>query len=320
MKSESWLERALHLWPVKILSLAAAILLFFFTNYLTLVDRPILVPIHYVLPTGFIQGDAYPSSARITLRGVEKEIYDLSENDLQVTADLTKHPSEGEFNAELKVRRLGMAAAVNPLQVIVEPKSVSIKLEQISYKEVPIELKFSGSPAPGFEVVSQTVSKSMVRVGGPRARIDFLASVPTEEVDLSVHTSSFVQQLHVRSPDPLVKIISEEMIELRVEIKESAGVGTFEGIPLSMVGLDRTLAINGILPLGIIKIQSKQASLKQIAPENLHLIIDASGITTTGIHSVKVIPEVPSDFQVLQYSPSELDIDIGIATQEHTQP
>lgn len=308
MKTESWLERLLYLWPVKILSVAGAVLLYFFTTYLSLETRTVTVPIHYELPSGYTQAEAFPTSALVKIRGIKKDIFDIQEADLVVGADLSRHEAAGGYKAKLRIGKLGMVAKINPLELDVEPAEVTINLERLTVKQVPVELKSTGSPNLGYELSTLSCPVAQIEIGGPERVLAAIQSVAGSAVDLTGHDADFYQQVRVLSPDPLVRIMSNELVEVHAQIRESAGSLELTDVPVELVGLDHGLAMNQKLGDGSIKLYAPDKLIGQIDRSQIRLIIDASAIHQPGSYSVKLIPAVPSSAVVLHFSPDSLEL------------
>ena len=62
-------------WPAKILSLAAAVLLFFFQSVNRLEERPLSVPLTIIANDDFVPASAYPRTVRLVPRGESNAIY-----------------------------------------------------------------------------------------------------------------------------------------------------------------------------------------------------------------------------------------------------
>ena len=69
MKPKGPLSRLLAHWPAKVISLAAATLLFFFYRYSSLEERTLSIPLKLNLPPGLAVATPYPRYVRVTLRG-----------------------------------------------------------------------------------------------------------------------------------------------------------------------------------------------------------------------------------------------------------
>ncbi len=66
MRNRDFLGRVLADWPAKVLSLCAALLLFFFYQLNRLENRPLSVPLEVKVGADFVPASQYPRSVRVT--------------------------------------------------------------------------------------------------------------------------------------------------------------------------------------------------------------------------------------------------------------
>ncbi len=321
LKNKTLMERILHMWPVKVLSLGAAVLLFFFTNLLNLENRVITLPIRYALAPGYTQAHDYPTKVRIKMRGNADKIFGVAEEDLQVTADFSTFSREGEFKVPLAVKRSGNAALVEPLDIALEPGAVSISLEHSLSREVPINVRFSGNPKPGYQMISYSITPSNVQVVGPASKVVAVNSVETEIVDLSVHAQDFSQVVRLESPDSLVRPVTLTNLELRVGIGQAVNKKVFPGLPLVVIGLAAGLSIDQPLPVGSVTIQADSEALALLDVAQIRMLVDASQIKAAGIYQLKIICDSPPHSLVLSVDPLSVNLTVTqTVSSERSQP
>lgn len=301
------------MWPVKVLSIAAAVFLFFFIKLVNLGPVVISVPIQYVIAPGYAISDQYPTRATLTLRGENGSIREIEEKDLRIVADLSANQTEGTYQTSLKVVKLGAVADISPLEITPEPGKVTVQIQRSSTKEVPVNIRLSGSPKAGTEVVSYQISPERVRITGPRSKVPSIESVETEEVDLGTHGEDFAQTVRLRSPDSLIRIINVDSVELRVGIREAMRIAQFQDVPIAIVGLSDNLVLSAeAVSKGSLKLQGLQNQLNAVDPTQLRMIIDGSSITAPGTYQAKLIPEVPSDLIVQSFEPKTIEITVSL--------
>ena len=132
MNSRGFLHALLSDLPVKVICLTAAVILFLFHRVNTMTERFFSVPLEVSTPPGLAIASPYPKTVRITLRGSEDAIYPILEEDIEATADLESHKSQGVFRAPVRISRRGTAANVEPLEIKVEPQDVAFTLEPLA--------------------------------------------------------------------------------------------------------------------------------------------------------------------------------------------
>ena len=115
MRSKGLFKRLLSKWPVKVLSLAAALLLFFFYRLNRLEDRYISVPLTVSMNDEYVLASQSPRSVRVTLRGEANALASIQEDDVRASLDLNAFRVEGHYRAPVQMERTGTALGVDPL-------------------------------------------------------------------------------------------------------------------------------------------------------------------------------------------------------------
>ena len=302
------LGRLLHNWPVKALSLAAAILLLVFHDISRLEERFFSVPLELELPEGYVPASNYPDNVRISLRGESEEIFRILEEDIRAYVDLTEHDNAGEFKEPIRVERLGTARGIEPLEIGVEPLEVTITLEETMQKGVEVRPSLSGFPPTGYELTQYQISPSTVEIEGPRSRVEELEKVETEDIELTGRREDFSVRVRLERPDPLVDFLGGDVVEFRGIVEEAVVLHTFEPVETVVLGLDPAFEIEGALPNGTVRVQGRQLDLEETEPEQVQLLADASGISEPGAYELTVRPDVPQGLIVLRYEPTTVEV------------
>jgi hypothetical protein len=311
LRARRLLGRLLHNWPVKALSLAAAILLLVFHDISRLEERFFSVPLELELPEGYVPASNYPDNVRISLRGESEEIFRILEEDIRAYVDLTEHDNAGVFKEPVQVERLGTARGIEPLEIGVEPLEVAITLEESMQKGVDVQPSLSGFPPSGYELTQYQISPSTVEIQGPSSRVEEIEEVATEDIELTGRREDFSVRVRLQRPDPLVSFLGGDVVEFRGIVEEAVVLHTFEPVETVVLGLDPRFQIGGPLPSGTVRVQGRQLDLEDIEPEQVQLIADASAITEPGSYDLPVRPDVPQGLIVLRYEPTEVEVSVS---------
>ncbi len=297
-------------WPAKALALGAAILLYLLVGLENLEERYITLPIRLELPQNLVPAKEYPAFARVYIRGQGDDIYSITEDEIQISADFRQFSREGEYRVALEERRLGLAASIEPLEIRIEPGLLELTLEQRVSAMVPVVPAISGSPAPGYELSSYSVIPDQVEIYGPRSVISQVNELNTEEIELGAQDGDFVLRVALVAPNPLLRFEGSRLVEFRAEISDSILVNTFENVPLIILGLSDEFSADLAVPGGSIRVQASQSLINQTDPEAISLAVDASDIDAPGAYTLSVRPVVPRGFVIFRFDPVEIDIEI----------
>lgn len=310
MKSKSFFGRIFENWAARILSIAAAVVLFLFHNINTLEERFFSVPLEVVLDESVLPSSEYPHMVRISLRGEEESIFPILEEDVVAFVDLSEHNGEGVFKAPVQIRKKGTAVGVDPLEIRVEPLEVTIALEEKAYRSVEVIPGITGYPAPGYEIAQFFMSPTTVEIEGPRSAVESVDEIRTEEIDLSGRKEDFSIRVRLQKQNALLNFPGGDVVEFRALIDESVVIKTFEPIEIIAIDLDPGFVVEGGMPSGLIGVQGSQLTLEAIKPSDVTLSADCSEVTSPGSYSIPVRPDIPPGLLIVKYSPIRIDINV----------
>lgn len=99
MKLSKYLQGLLYNWPVKVLSLIFALLVYSFISYATMGDRVVTVPLEVHLPASLTAQSLVPSSVKVHIKGDENLIYLVDPTAIRASLDFSLVKSEGIASA-----------------------------------------------------------------------------------------------------------------------------------------------------------------------------------------------------------------------------
>ncbi len=319
MKSRRFVETFISSWPAKIISLAAAALLFLFYRVNTMDERFFSVPLQVDPPAGLAISKPYPKSARVTLRGKEEAIFSVIEEDVEVYADFGRFQSEGQFRVPIRVVRRGSSLNIEPLDIRVEPAEISVTLEQRIEKTVNLEAVIRGSPPAGYDLVQHTLVPDRVQISGPRSLVNSVETIQLEEIDLEGRIEDFTEQLMILEESSLLDYSQQRAVMFRGIVREAVIIKTFEGVDIISIDLSPDLRLAEPLPNGSVRIQGNQRSIEALPPEKLRLVIDCGEIEKPGPETLYPQPDIPPEFMVLKFEPQQLNLTFILSGMEEQE-
>ncbi|MGB4660078.1 MAG: CdaR family protein [Mobilitalea sp.] len=182
---------------LKVLSvILAAILWLVITN----IDNPVIPKSFYNVPVTIVNDDAITSQGQV-YEITEGDIIDfkvaarrtiaeeLSVSDFKVVADFTKLSSVNAVTIDITCPRYGDDVTITNGQYQV----TKVNLEDLKEEHYKINVIQNGEPAEGYYVGEKTASPNIIRVSGPKSKIERIVNVVVEadvsEVSNSFHTS-----------------------------------------------------------------------------------------------------------------------------------
>ena len=165
------LKILLDRWPIKVLCLAIAIVLYILFRVNTLTERTLTIPLEVITPEGFVVSSEYARSVNVTLRGEEDDIAGILPEDVEAFVNLSPFPEEGEFSLSVELRKKGTALRPEALELRPRPREITLSQERRTVRSLIVRPELSGFPALGFELTQFFVSPSSVTAVGPRSQM-----------------------------------------------------------------------------------------------------------------------------------------------------
>ena len=219
MNKNKLLHLVIDKWPVKVLSLAAAIVISIFYRMSTLETRFFTVPLRIESNDTFTPVNFLVTGVRISLRGEAEGIQPILEDDIEAYIDLSRYTSEGSYRAPVQIRKKGSALGIEPLEISVLPIEIPVILELRVRQSIPVFPVLRGTPAEGYELTNQMIIPDRITVEGPRSALNELIGFNTETIDLERRFEDFTARVNIINDDPLVLIQGDRMIEYRGAIR-----------------------------------------------------------------------------------------------------
>ena len=275
-------KKLLDQWPAKILSVAAALLLFFYNRIDTLGEKNITVPVRLITDTTLVPAENWTTRVKLTIRGPKDELAALSDHEIEAVADFSDRSGEGIYRAPVQIRRRGNAADLENLEIVADPMMLRLRLERRVIKTVPVVPQFSGQPGKDFELSGFRVSPSRITVEGPRVRMSKLKYVETEPIDLRGKTDNFTIKVHLELNSSLLDFPLGHSVEVYGNMRSSLQTMTFPSLQPQIVGLIPGLEVT-IPPAPVaVRIRGTRQALAGLEADKVHVEADLTNFNGPG--------------------------------------
>ena len=231
------------------------------------------------------------------------------EEELAVVVDLS-NAQEGSpvfpLNPTASVRA---PDGVGPIGV--NPSRLVVTLELTTSKAVPVQPRFSGRAADGFEVVEVLADPANVTIAGPRSRVKLVERVTTEAISLALRNSSFDTAVNVIGEEAEVRIDQLDPVRVSVEIREKRRPLKVSVIPIEVLGAPgryrlRTSRVTAEVSVPL-------SFTEELKPEFFMAVLNVEGLEVSRTDH-EVVPQVTLkdiysfDVEVLSVEPSTVRI------------
>lgn len=316
MRQSSFHSRLFDRWPVKIICVAVAIILYILFRVNTLTERQLTIPLRVLNPEGFVVSSEYPGSINVTLRGEEEYLKGILPDDIDAFVDLTPYPEEGEYQIPVEFRKKGSALQPEALELRPRPREITLSQERRTVRSLIVRPELSGFPALGYELTQYFISPSSVTAVGPQSQMANLTDLTTELIDLSGRRNDFTVTSRIVLPSARIEIPGGQIVEFRGVIDESVVIRTIADREVVIFDLPEGLRINEELPTVSLTMQGSQLTVEGARPQDMTFYIDGSAINRPGSYVLPLKMDIPPGLAVLQLLPREVTINVVSAAGE----
>jgi len=199
---------------LKLVSLAFALVLWFFVMGESRMEVNYIVPLEYQnLPQGLMIANEVPTSVALRISGPRALQGNLRPGDIRLAVDLTGL-SAGVTSFKRLEENLNIPSGLKITRI--SPSYVDVKLERVRERSVPVRVVLTGEPAPGFIVKSAVANPDKVTVSGAESELKGVSEVVTEAIDLTHVQESFSQTVAISYIGNYTDLKDTKTVEVKV--------------------------------------------------------------------------------------------------------
>jgi hypothetical protein len=299
-------------WIPKVFSVILALVIFTFHRLNSMETRFFSIPVILEVSSHLCPASSYTRMARVSLRGDANNIQPIQNDDIEAYLDLSGYESPGSYHAPVRLRKKGAALEAEALEMTVEPAAMDITLDFKRNKYVPLTASIEGSPEPGFDLVSHTLSPTQVVLEGPGSLLDNVSELYTDLIDLNGRNADFSLTVAILNRDPLLTIRGNGMTEFKGFVHVRVDVRNFGNLPIAFSSLMPGLRAEGDIRTGSVRLEGSRGDLDSFTPPPGFLSLDCSGVTAPGRYMLPVRAALPPSLQLLRVEPEELGLTVTL--------
>src|SRR5215475_5274563 len=174
-------------------------------------------------------------TARVYLEGPRDTLDSLRTGQLTVTADMSD-VEPGVRVIALKVDPSRLPTNVRVKEI--EPPTITVTVERVVEKEVPVSPRWEGEPPTGYDLIDWQITPPTVKIAGAESQMKELTRVSTETVRLTDKINSFAEKvaIDIGSPNYTISEDIARKVMLQVTIEETRKTRVIENIPVVVTG------------------------------------------------------------------------------------
>jgi YbbR domain-containing protein len=299
-----WL-RALFLedWTLKALALLVTLGLWYAvtTQRAPATKRLHDVPLEFLLPDNVDIGNDPLDKVDVMLEGSQDKLSVLTSRDLVAQVDVTTL-LPGDRNPRLTEKNVLMELPEGVRILEITPRSITLHLEPVVEREVPVEARFEGEPPPGFERGPAQVTPARIRVRGPQSHVNSVERAFTETISLANHREPLaIPQVAVDIPDHKV-VPLDPTVSVRVEIGEEQSERRFTNVAVKS-------DTNGTVSpaTASVTLRGPRTVVEPLRPEDVRLVV-TTGEDGKPTPHLSLPPGAQGRVELVNTTPSEFTV------------
>jgi len=211
------MSKLLENWMLKFISLAFAVVLWFFVMGESRMEVTHVAPLEYEnLAEELMIASEVPTSASIRISGPRALQVNLSPSDISLSIDL-QGLSAGVTSFKRLEESLNIPTGLKITRI--SPSYVDVKLERVRDRDVPVRVVLVGEPALGFLVKSVKSVPDKITVSGAESELKGVSEVVTEGIDLSNVQESFSQVVAISYIGNYTDLKETKTVEVQVVLQ-----------------------------------------------------------------------------------------------------
>jgi len=271
---------------LKIMSLFIGFSAWFFISSEHTIEKNIVVPVEIVNKPAFLEiANDYTKSVIVQIQSRQ----DTRETLYKASIDL-QDAREGENVILLQPQNFDAPSSIEILSI--RPSTLSIILEPLVNKTIPVLVKYSGVVAENYRVSGTRSSPENVFISGPLSQVSSIDEIFTQVLDISNGNQTIEKKVHLIMENPFINIKFKDLVLAVVQIEEKTVRRTFREVPLTVINLNTDYRLRrktATVQLSIV--HSKKDILK---PEDMELFVDGNECEMTLDQQ-----EVPLRFRII---------------------
>jgi YbbR domain-containing protein len=311
LNSRGFITKIVSNSPAKLLSIVAAIILFIFQRSNTIGDTSFEIPLSHKENSELVSTTVLPEKVRIKIKSMKNELENFKESDISAFIDLSKYKTPGLYNVPVEIRTSANMLDFETVEITVAPRDIHLTLDKKASKYVSVNAVYKGKVAPGFELVSHSISPREVYVEGPESILNSLSNIPTEQIDIAGRDSNVSRSVLLGDIDPVLSVSLHDF-QFHAEIKSIEKSKELDNINIDFINLPPNLKIDGDGLKGFVIFQANELLIENYVPAGDVLVVDCKDIEKPGeYHDMPVTVNIQSDvYKVLSYEPKTVSITV----------
>ncbi len=289
---------------LKLLSLAIAFSIWFFVNFGERdTEETLKVPLELRnIPAHLMIASPRVDFIDLRVSGPRALLGRIDRNRLAMMLDLGGvRPGPAVFRLDTDALSLPRGVKVQRIT----PAQVTLELERVGHKSVPVHLRLTGKPPAGLQVVDTKVAPETVQVSGPVSDVEDVQAASTEPIDIRNAGSGTIERELALDPPSEYLAFSANRVAAQVRIEEVPVTREFKGVEVQV----RNAALEyRVRPDHLrVTVRGPRRLVDNLELDAGAVYIDAEGVTV-GDYLLKPTVDLPSGVQLVSLEPARVEL------------
>jgi len=187
----------------------------------------------------------------------------------------------------------------------ITPAQLTMELERVAHKSVPVRLRLNGKIPSGFQVTDTKVAPETVQVSGPASDVEDVQSANTEPLDIRDVGAGVIERELALEPPSEYLTFSAGRVAVQVRIDEVAVNREFKRLRVSVRNAALAYAVRPDYVRVVLR--GPKGVLEGLEIGDGALYVDADG-QPVGDYQVKPTLELPAGVQVVSMEPPKVQL------------
>ena len=224
------IKRIVQNWHIKLLSLALAAILWIYVDNLKAKEMFFSIPLEVKnVPAHHMVANDLPAAVKVVLKGKESSLALVNEDILKAYVDLEKR-ARARSRDVVRVDKASLPRGVTVKEI--NPAAVEAEIEIVSRKNVKVVPVIYEDAPFGYQLEDVEVEPIEVEIEGPVSLVNGIASVYTEDIDVSGLTETTIKDAKINLSDDKILLVNGDSVTIKAIVKEVYVVKRIEDLSL----------------------------------------------------------------------------------------
>lgn len=297
-------------WALKLVSLMLAIGFWFYVVGEESVEITKTIPLEIISAKEKLSiVKSSTSFLEVTFQSPRHMFSALSSSNIMARHKIQGTEKPGEYSFTVQPSDFSLPAPEIRITKIFPPY-VTVTLDELIVKKLPIKVELVGEPAFGYRIDEEAIEldPNAVLVEGPQALLEKMDLIKTEPIQLVGRVRSFRRTIHVQ-PGLEVKIVGDGITEVQIPIIAEVSEKELAAVPVKPLGSSPRDYWIELKPEEIpLVLKGPKAILEQVEPKDLLAYVEVEGLKE-GTYQIPVKFILPRDI-ILKQNPPAISVEV----------